>query len=84
MGKSAYMMRKYEMALESFETCMKLNPKNAEAEIELKKTQDRIHESKTGVYDFKALYEQFFKKENFNENINNQHFPLMLKEKKCV
>lgn len=69
MGKSAYMMRKYEMALESFETCMKLNPKNAEAEIELKKTQDRIHESKTGVYDFKALYEQFFKKENFYMDI---------------
>ncbi len=62
MGKSAYLMKKFEIALESFQTCLKLDPKNEDAEIELKKTNDRINEFKYGNYNLDSLYEQFFKK----------------------
>ncbi len=69
IGKSAYLLRKFEIALESYETCFKLNPKNTEVEIEIKKTKERINESKTGNYNFQALYEQFFKRENLYMDI---------------
>ena len=64
MGKSAYLMRKFDLALESFEACIKLNPKNAECVSEIRKTNERINESKNGSYDFQKLYAEFFLREN--------------------
>ena len=69
IGKSAYLLKKFEIALENYETCFKINPKNTEVEIEIKKTKERINESKTGNYNFQALYEQFFKRENLYMDI---------------
>lgn len=69
MGKSAYLMRKFDLALESFEACFKLNSKNTEAEAEIKKTTERINESKTGVYNFKAMYQEIFSNNNFYMDI---------------
>ena len=66
-GKAAYLMRKFNLALESYEKCLKLNPHN-QVEFELTKTRERLNESAHGSYNFKNLYEQFFKKE-FNMDI---------------
>ena len=66
-GKAAYLMRKFDLALGSYERCFKLNPHN-QVEIELNKTKERLKESINGSFNFKNLYEQFFKKE-FNMDI---------------
>jgi tetratricopeptide (TPR) repeat protein len=68
-GKSAYLMRNFKKALESFQTCLKINPKNKEVQIEIEKTNQRIKESTTGEYDFKNIYELFFKGENLYMDI---------------
>ena len=41
-----------------------MNCKNQEAQTELARTKERLTESKTGVFNFKGLYEQFFKRED--------------------
>jgi len=69
MGKSAYLMRKFDLVLESFEACFKLNSKNSEAEAEIKKTTERVNESKTGVYNFKAIYEEIYSNNNYYMDI---------------
>lgn len=64
MGVSSYAMRKYENARENFQNCLKLNPKNEMIKQELEKTNTRIAESKTGVYDLQAVVDKFRKKKN--------------------
>ena len=63
LGKSAYLLGKFQDAFEHFTTCMKLNVRNLEVECELKKVNERLNESRTGIYNFQALYEQFFKRD---------------------
>jgi len=46
-----------------------LNYKNQEAQNELARTKERLTESKTGVFNFKGLYEQFFKREELYMDI---------------
>ncbi len=89
MGKSAYALRKFELALvfqdvwihlnklilylkylkQNYEQCLKLNSRNQEAQNELVRTKERLNESKTGTFNFKALYEQFFKREDLYMDI---------------
>ena len=45
MGRASYLMRKYDQAKKSLETCLKLNKENKEAKIELEKSIQRINES---------------------------------------
>jgi tetratricopeptide (TPR) repeat protein len=58
MGKAAYGMRQYEMALDAFRKCFELDPKNRDALAEVEETKKRIKETKSGKYDMKALIEQ--------------------------
>ena len=69
MGKAAYQMRQYEKAKNHFETCVELNQSVKEAEIELKKSLQRIDESVTGIYDFESLVEQHMKRKNSNFDV---------------
>ena len=55
MGRAAYAMRQYELAAENFSKCVKLNEKNTKAIEDLKRCQDRLQETRTGVYDMKKL-----------------------------
>ena len=63
-GQAAYLLGKFSEALKSFETSLKLNSVNKEAEIQLNKTKERIQESKNGTYQFNSLYEKFFARKN--------------------
>ncbi len=63
MGKAAYEMRQFEVAEKNFKNFLKYN-KLQDAEIELKKCQDRVNETLTGDYDFKSIVDQALKKEN--------------------
>jgi tetratricopeptide (TPR) repeat protein len=58
IGKAAYGMRQYALALESFEKCLTLDPKNKDALAEVEETKKRIKEAKTGKYDMKSVIEQ--------------------------
>ncbi len=70
LAKSAYMIKKYEEALKSFEICLKLsNENNSQAKYEIELTKERLNESKNGVYNFQKLYEQFFSKDNLYMDI---------------
>ena len=64
-GKAAYLQRKFQLALESFQLCFKLNSLNKEAEAEIRKCIERLIEEKNGVFNFKLMYDKFFKKEFF-------------------
>jgi hypothetical protein len=54
-------MRQFIQAKEYFETCVKINKQNEEAQIELAKSNERIFESKTGNYDFEKIMTQYLK-----------------------
>lgn len=69
MGRALYLMRKYDQAKKSLETCLKLNKENKEAKIELEKSIQRINESITGNYDFEKMLEKYLKKECLNFDI---------------
>jgi len=69
LAKSAYLLKKFEIALESFQSCLKLDPDNEDVQIELKKTNQRINESKYGNYNLESIYEQYFEKNDFNMDI---------------
>jgi tetratricopeptide (TPR) repeat protein len=58
MGKAAYNMRQFDLALEAFEKCLKHNPECKEAQDELARTKARLVESSTGKYDMKSIIEQ--------------------------
>jgi tetratricopeptide (TPR) repeat protein len=58
MGKAAYNMRQFNLALEAFEKCLALNFKNKEANEEIIRTKKRLAESSTGKYDMKSIIEQ--------------------------
>ena len=50
-----YAMRKFVDSQASFEKCLALNSTNKEALIGLNNAKQRVHESKTGEYDFEYL-----------------------------
>lgn len=56
-GIAAYNMAQFEKSAINFKKCLEINPLNKEAEIELKRSKERINESQTGVYDFEKLVE---------------------------
>ena len=58
MGRALYEMRQYSDAAECFNKCLDINSKNNNAAKEVKRCEARIHESRTGEYDIKALVEQ--------------------------
>jgi tetratricopeptide (TPR) repeat protein len=62
MGKAAYHMRQFEKALDAFQRCLEINPKNRDALAELAKAKARVCETKTGRYDMKMLLDQAFVK----------------------
>ncbi len=57
MGKAAYSMRQFKTSVESFKKCLELNASNTEAAVELKRSEDRLEESRTGVYDQNSMIE---------------------------
>jgi tetratricopeptide (TPR) repeat protein len=57
MGKAAFNMRQFDLALEAFEKCLALNFKNKEANEEILRTKKRLVESSTGKYDMKSVIE---------------------------
>jgi tetratricopeptide (TPR) repeat protein len=58
MGKAAYSMRQFDVALEAFEKCLALNLKNKDAKEEMIRTKKRLFERSTGKYDMKLVIEQ--------------------------
>jgi tetratricopeptide (TPR) repeat protein len=58
MGKAAYSMRQFDVALEAFEKCLKHNPQSREAKEEIARTKARLYESSTGKYDMKSIVQQ--------------------------
>jgi len=57
MGKAAYSMRQFQVALDSFKKCVNLNSSNNDALVELKRSEDRLKESTSGVYNQIELIE---------------------------
>jgi len=57
MGKAAYSMRQFQVAFDSFTKCVNLNSSNNDALVELKRSEDRLKESTSGVYNQSALIE---------------------------
>ncbi len=51
-AKAEYLMRKYSISKKTFNECLTINPENKEAQDGKTKCKQRIHESKTGEYDF--------------------------------
>jgi tetratricopeptide (TPR) repeat protein len=54
-GKALYSMRQFDDALKSFNKCLEINPNQKEAQTEVEKCNQRIHESKTGQYNMKQI-----------------------------
>ena len=54
-AKAEYLMRKFEESLISFEKCLSINTANKEALSYLNKCKKRLHEQRTGEYDFEYL-----------------------------
>ena len=65
IGKASYKMKNYQIALNNYTECLKLNDLNKDAREELKKSLKRDKEQQSGQYDFKQLT-----KECLNGNIN--------------
>jgi tetratricopeptide (TPR) repeat protein len=63
MGRACYEMRQYELAETSFKNFLKYEKLN-DAEVELKRCQNRINEQLTGNYDFSDLLDQALNKQN--------------------
>jgi len=63
-GRSNYQLRQFEKALDYFEKSLKINSNNKDTENEIVRTHKRLNEAKNGTYNFKELYEQYFKREN--------------------
>jgi tetratricopeptide (TPR) repeat protein len=59
LGIASYSMRQYEKAIEAFENCLKVNASNKIAKLELDKSKLRLHESKTGEYNFKKVIDDY-------------------------
>jgi tetratricopeptide (TPR) repeat protein len=57
MGKAAYSMRQFDVALEAFEKCLALNVKNKDAGEEVIRSKKRLAERSTGKYDMKSVIE---------------------------
>jgi hypothetical protein len=55
MGLAAYGMRDWNAAIDHFKTVLKEFPENPDAGIELDKAKQRLAESQTGQYDWKAI-----------------------------
>ena len=54
-AKAEYCMRKFSSSKKTFGECLATNKENKEALDGLKKSKQRIRESKTGEYDFEYL-----------------------------
>lgn len=54
-GRAAYSMRQYSVAAENFRKCLEINEKNARAREDLARSEERMRESSTGVYDMKRI-----------------------------
>lgn len=61
-GRAAFSMRQFSTATENFRKCLELNPKNTRASDDLERSETRLRESNTGVYDIKRLIEDQVKK----------------------
>ena len=57
-------MRQFHEAKVNFETCLKFNNENEEANTELTRSNARISESISADYDFESIMNQYLKKEN--------------------
>ncbi len=57
MGKAAYLMRQFQLSTENFKKCLEINLSNSEAAVELKRSEKRLEESRTGVYDQNYMIE---------------------------
>src|SRR4051812_45747493 len=55
MGLAAYGMRDWQLAIDHFQAVLKEFPENPDAGIELDKAKQRLAESQTGQYDWKAI-----------------------------
>jgi hypothetical protein len=57
-------MRQFLKSKEYFESCLKINKENKEAKTELAKSDARISESTSGVFDFENIMRQYLNTEN--------------------
>ena len=63
-GKASYLMRQFLKSKEYFESCLKINKESKEAKTELAKSNARISESTSGVFDFENIMRQYLNTEN--------------------
>src|SRR5687767_8378618 len=76
MGKAAYGMRNWPLAIEHYTSLHSLSPNNPWSEGELIKARARLHESTTGQYDFLAMHREFKQKKCFNFDIADYFGPI--------
>ena len=57
-AKALYALGKYDTCLEVFKEMMELYPDNKYVRLELEAVEERLREQKTGVYNFREMYEQ--------------------------
>lgn len=72
MAKSAYSMRLFETASEYYSKCLKLDSLKLhydDLKLGLDKTNARLNEAKTGIYDLDTLMRQYLENETFNFDI---------------
>lgn len=72
MAKSAYSMRLFETASEYYLKCLKLDSLKIhydDLKLELDKTNARLNEAKTGIYDLDTLLRQCLENKTFNFDI---------------
>jgi hypothetical protein len=56
MGLAAYGMHDWKLAIDHFQTVRSEFPENSDVKIELNKAKQRLEESQTGNYNWKAIH----------------------------
>ena len=59
MGQAAYAMRQFARSEDNWKLCLSVNKSNKQAQTELKRSLDRLHERQSGKYDLKRLISQY-------------------------
>ncbi len=66
MGRALYEMRRFAEARDCFVECLNFGD-NRQAVLEQERAGKRVREAETGEYDFRAMYEQFFRSERYQK-----------------